>query len=71
MHLPGPSWYRQPGCHLRHCLFSPGRNSVQQHSISKEATEKSVGMELFVLGFEGERKRSTRQAMRVLTAGNP
>ena len=27
-------------------------------------------MELFVPGFEGERKRSTRPAMRVLTAGN-
>ena len=26
-------------------------------------------MELFVPGFEGERKRSTRPAMRVLTAG--
>ena len=61
--------YRQPGRHLRHCLFSLVRNPVQQHSISKEATEEFVGMELFVPGFEGERKRSTRPAMRALTAG--
>ena len=54
MHLPGPSWYRQPGRHLRHCLFSLGRIPVQQHSLSKEAAEEFVGMELFVPGFEGE-----------------
>ena len=45
------------------------RNPVHQHSISKQATEEFVGMELFVPVFEGERKRSTRPAMRVLTAG--
>ena len=38
-------------------------------SDNKEAIEEFVGMELFVPGFEGERKRSTRPAMRVLTAG--
>ena len=54
---------------LRHCLFSLVRNPVQQLSISKEPTEKSVGIEVFVPGFEGERERSTRPAMRVLTAG--
>jgi hypothetical protein len=48
------------GHHLRHCLFSLARNSVQQHSISKETIEKFVGMELFVPSFEGARKRSTR-----------
>jgi len=52
-----------------HCLFSLVRNPVQQRSISKDATEEFVGMKLFVLGFEGERKRSKRPAMRVLTAG--
>jgi len=57
------------GCPGVHCLFSLGRNPVQQHSISREATEEFVGIELFVPGFEGERKRSTRPAMRVLTAG--
>jgi hypothetical protein len=37
--------------------------------ISKDATEKFVGIELFVPSFEGELKKSTRPAMRVLTAG--
>ena len=67
--LPCPSWHPQPEHHLKHCLFSLGRIPVQQHSISKDATEEFAGMELFVPGFEGERKRSTRPAMRVLTAG--
>ena len=31
--------------------------------------EEFVGIELFVPGFEGERKRSTRPAMQALTAG--
>jgi len=51
------------------CLFSVVRNPVQQHSASKETTEKSVDMELFMPGFEGERKRSTRPPMRALTLG--
>ena len=69
MHLPDPSWKRKPLRHLRHCLFSLVRNPGQQPSTSKAATEEFVGMELFMPGFEGERKRSTRPAMRVLTAG--
>ena len=69
MHVPDPSKYRQSGRHLRHCLFSLGRIPIQQHSISKEATEEFAGMELFVPDFEGEEKRSTRPAMRVITAG--
>ena len=80
MPLTAMRWLHEPPCQVLslgssavipppHCLFSLVRNPVQQHSISKEATEKSVGMELFVPGLEGERKRSTRPAMRVLTAG--
>ena len=49
--------------------FSQGRIPAQQHSIIKGATEEFVGIALFVPGFEGERKGSTRPAMRVLTAG--
>ena len=41
----------------------------QQGSQRVVTAEKFVGTELFVPGFEGERKRSTRPAMRVLTAG--
>ena len=52
-----------------HCLFSLVRNPVQQHSISKEATEELAGMALFAPGFEGERKRSIKPAMCVLAAG--
>ena len=48
----------QSGHHLGHCLFFAG----------KEATEQFVVEELFVPGFVGERKRSTRPAMRALTA---
>ena len=69
MHVPGPSKYRQSGRHLRHCLFSLGRSPAQQHYIRKEATENSVSMELFVPGFEGERKRSARPATPVVAAG--
>ena len=43
--LPGPAWYRQPERHPRHYLLSLARNPVQQHSISKAATEEFVGME--------------------------
>ena len=41
----------------------------QQGSQRVVTAEKFVGTELFVPGFEGERKRSTRPAMQVLTAG--
>ena len=40
MHLPDPSWYRQPGRHLPACLFSQEAN--RQPQISKDATEKRV-----------------------------
>jgi hypothetical protein len=66
---PDPSWYCQLGRHLRHCFFSLARNPLPQQSISTEATEKFVGMKLLVPSFEGEWKRSTRPAIRVLTAG--
>ena len=42
MHLPGLSWYRQPGRHLRHCLFSLGRSPRVHGSISREATEQQM-----------------------------
>ncbi len=43
------------------------RNPAQQQSIRKKATWEFAGAELLVLGFEGEQKRSTRPAARVLT----
>ena len=39
---PRRCWHYRPEHHLRHCLFSQGRNPVQQYSISKDATEKHV-----------------------------
>ena len=42
--------------------------SVQQHSIGKEATGSFVGIALFAPRFAGEQTRSTRPAMRALTA---
>ena len=62
-------WHHRPEHHLGHCLFSLGRIPAQQHSISRDATEEFVGIELFVLSFEGERERSTRPAIPVLTTG--
>ncbi len=67
-----PPWrcrHHRPEHHLRHCLFSLGRIPAQLHSISRDATEEFDGIELFVPGFQGERKRSTGSTMRVLTAG--
>lgn len=49
--------------------FSLGRIPAQQHSISRDATEEFVGIELFVLSFAGERERSTRPAIPALTTG--
>lgn len=40
MHLPGPSWYRQPGRHLPTYIFSQEANPQPQ--VSKDATEKRV-----------------------------
>ena len=40
MHLPDPSWYRQPGRHLPSCLVSQEANSKPH--ISKGATEKTM-----------------------------
>jgi hypothetical protein len=57
------------GCPGVHCLFSLARIPVQQHSISKEATEELAGMALFVPSFERKRKRSIKPAMCVLAAG--
>ncbi len=57
-------------CPRVYCPLSLGRIPVQLHWISKEATEEFVGTELFVPGFEDERKRSTSPAIRVLTEGS-
>jgi hypothetical protein len=45
------------------------RGSRFQLKISRDATEEFIAITFFVPGFEGERKRSTRPAMQVLTAG--
>jgi hypothetical protein len=54
---------------LAYRLFSLGRIPARQHSISRDATEEFVGIELFVPDFEGERKGSTKPTMRAQIAG--
>ena len=67
--LPGHSWHHRPGRPLAYRLFSLGRIPARQHSISRDATEDFVGIELFVPDFEGERKGSTKPTMRAQIAG--
>ena len=67
---PCQTGHQRPEHHLKHYLFTLGRIPAQQHSISRDATEKFFGSELFVLSFAGERERSTRPAIPALTTGH-
>ena len=69
----GPSRYSRhpPEHHLKHYLFSLERNPVQQHSISKEATEKS-GSPLCLRQFGNRRMRIDRWLKRIrFQSGRP
>ena len=41
MHVPDPSKYRQPGSHLRHCLFSLGRIPVNSTQSARTLLKNS------------------------------
>ena len=62
--LPFRFCSHQPEPRLARCLFSPGRVPRFPSSISRDATEQSLGMDSFVPQFRYERNISGLEAKR-------
>ena len=60
-----PDWFHQPGRHRTRCLFSLGRMPRLHRSVSKNATERQVGLGSCVPPPRYGRKRSASGSMRV------